>query len=61
MDRTIHDDPSTVTDDPGQVTQDGPDGVAVAFKPGAAIETGHRLIERGLRAERRREAGEEAG
>ena len=57
MDNKIHDEPSTVTDDDGQVDQDGPDGVAVSFEPGAAIETGHRLIEKGLKASREKPDG----
>jgi hypothetical protein len=52
MDNRIHGEPSEVSGEEGQVDQDGPDGVAVSFEPGAAIETGHRLIEKGLKAER---------
>jgi hypothetical protein len=55
MDSRIHNEPSNVTDEDGQVDQDGPDGVSVSYEPGAAIETGHRLIEKGLSAERQRE------
>lgn len=55
MDSRIHREPSDITNDEGQVTQEGPDGVAVAFEPGAAVETGHRLIEKGLAAERTRD------
>lgn len=36
--------PGTATPENGQVTLDGPDGVAVAMTPAAAIETGRRLI-----------------
>jgi hypothetical protein len=57
MDSKIHDEPSDVTAEAGQVDQDGPDGVAVSFMPGAAIETGHRLIEKGLKAEREKPDG----
>ncbi len=55
MDNRIHSEPSTVTAEEGAVAQDGPDGVAVTFEPGAAVETGHRLIDQGLKAERDKE------
>lgn len=53
MDNRVHDKPSDVIDESGEVIQSGPDGVAVSFEPGAAIETGHRLIEQGLRSARK--------
>jgi hypothetical protein len=45
-----------VSAEAGQVVQDGPGPVAVSYTPAAAIETGHRLIEKGLLAERQRAA-----
>jgi hypothetical protein len=56
MDNRVHEKPGDVTAEAGQVDQDGPDGVAVSYRPGAAVETGHRLIEKGLLAERQRNA-----
>jgi hypothetical protein len=56
MDNRVHEKPGDVTAEAGQVDQDGPDGVAVSYRPGAAVETGHRLIEKGLLAERQRAA-----
>lgn len=50
----VHDEPSDVIAEAGEVIQSGPGNVAVSFKPGAAIETGHRLIDKGLKAERER-------
>lgn len=34
----------------GLVDVDGPDGVAISLTPEAALETGHRLIEKGAEA-----------
>jgi hypothetical protein len=39
----------------GKVHQKGPDHVDVDYAPGAALETGHRLIDAGLAAEREKE------
>ena len=36
--------PGSVSTENGQVMLDGPDGVAVAMTPEAALETGRRLI-----------------
>lgn len=55
MEKRRYDEPSKTMADDGYVFQSGPGGTAVTFDPGAALETGHRLIEDGLRAERQRE------
>lgn len=39
-----HNRAGTVSTEKGQVMLDGPDGVAVAMTPAAAMETGRRLI-----------------
>ena len=57
-----YDTPSEVSADQGEVIVDGPGGVAVSLTPEAAIETGDRLILRGLEArgqQSRANAGEE--
>lgn len=54
MDNKIHNEPSDVNAEEGQVDQDGPDGVAVSFEPGAALETGRKLIEKGVEAKRQK-------
>jgi len=41
---------SDVIAEGGRVLVDGPDGVDVALTPEAAIESGQRMIEEGLRA-----------
>jgi hypothetical protein len=43
-------DPSSVKAEHGKVIVDGPDGVAVTITPEAAVETSHRLLEKGLKA-----------
>ena len=50
MDSKTHDEPSEVAAEDGVVYVDGPDGVAVALTPEAAIETSHRLLDGGLSA-----------
>ncbi len=63
MDETVHDTASQVTAEDGQVMLDGPDGVAVALTPEAAVETSERLFEGALKgkgqqvAARRRKRG----
>lgn len=42
--------PGSVSTENGQVMLDGPDGVAVAMTPEAALETGRRLIAAAERA-----------
>lgn len=51
-----HVDPADVTADQGEVVLDGFDGLVVSLDPSAAIETGHRLIDAALRAQRQKEA-----
>jgi hypothetical protein len=46
----LYDDASEVAAKGGEVDVDGPDGVAVSLTPEAALETGHRLIEKGAEA-----------
>ncbi|NIJ28857.1 hypothetical protein FHT00_000790 [Sphingomonas insulae] len=46
--------PGSVSLEDGQVMLDGPDGVAVAMTPEAALETGRRLIDVAERAGARR-------
>lgn len=53
----LHNKPGTATPDAGEVSQDGPGGTAVSYTPGAALETGHRLIDAGLEAERQQDTG----
>ena len=45
MDDRIYDQPSKVAAEDGVVAVDGPDSVDVHFTPGAAEETGHRLLD----------------
>ena len=42
--KQVHDEPSNVSSEQQTVIVDGPDGVAVSLTPGAAKETGRRLI-----------------
>ncbi len=44
MDGLIHDNPSKTDAENGIVFVDGPDGVAIALTPEAAIETSDRLV-----------------
>lgn len=44
MDGRIHSDPSTADAEEGIVFVDGPDAVAIALTPEAAIETSDRLL-----------------
>jgi hypothetical protein len=44
MDGLIHNDPSKTEAEEGVVLVDGPNGVAVALTPEAAIETSDRLL-----------------
>jgi hypothetical protein len=46
----LHDEPSDVSAEKGQVVVDGPDGVAVNMTPEAAVETSHRLLDKGTEA-----------
>lgn len=50
MGSETHSEPSEVAAEDGVVYVDGPDGVAVALTPEAAIETSHRLLDGGLSA-----------
>ena len=50
LQREIHDKPSDVSAKEGQVIVDGPDGVAVNMTPEAAVETSHRLLDKGTEA-----------
>jgi len=45
MDDLLHSTPSKVTAEEGEVHVDGPDGVAVALTPEAALETSERLLD----------------
>ena len=54
MDSKVHSEPAEVTADQGEVDQDGPGGAVASYEPGAAIETGSRLIDGGLKAQRQR-------
>ena len=51
-----HDRPSDVVAEDGEVIVDGPDGVAVALTPDAALETSHRLLIGGLAAQGQKDA-----
>jgi len=54
MGAKIHTNPSHVAAEKGEVIIDGPDGVAFSLAPDAAIETGERLIDRGIHAQGQR-------
>lgn len=47
----VYKEPSIVTAEDGHVFLDGPDGVAVAVTPDAALEMSHRLREKAAQAE----------
>jgi hypothetical protein len=52
--RKPYDEASEVTAEDGTVMVDGPDGVAVSLTPEAAVETSHRLLEKGVTAQGQR-------
>lgn len=52
-----YDTPSEVMADEGQVLVDGPDGVAVALTPEAALETSDRLFDAAAKALGQRRTG----
>ncbi|WP_179187124.1 hypothetical protein [Sphingomonas sp. TZW2008] len=47
----VYDDPSYVSAKDGKVLLDGPDGVAVAVTPEAALETSDRLLHKAAEAQ----------
>jgi hypothetical protein len=55
MEQKVYAEAGAVDAQDGKVHQEGPDGVCVDYEPGAAMETGHRLIDAGLAAEREKE------
>lgn len=50
MDDKVYDEATRVAAEDGKVTLDGPDGVAVAMTPDAALETSDRLLHGATRA-----------
>jgi hypothetical protein len=60
-DKKLYDEASHVTAKEGQVRLDGPDGVAVAVTPEAAIETADRLVDNAAEAAGQRRENERKG
>lgn len=56
---TPHDKPSIVHADCGEILLDGPNGLAAAFTPDAAEETGRRLLAAAQRARSEEREGRE--